>query len=94
VLTDSPTLGAPTLSSRLSARFDIIGAVGVTSDTELGISRGGPTLRELRVASKLPVLERTAVQLVYTYQGRGPYSLYENQSFEARLLRSAPLVSW
>ena len=94
VLTDSPMLGTPTVSSKLSGRFDIIGDVGVTGDTEIGISRSGPTLRELRVASKVPVLERTAVQLVYTYQGRGPYTLFENQSFEARLLRSAPLVSW
>jgi hypothetical protein len=94
LLTDSPLEGSPTVSSKLSARFDIIGDVGVTGDTEIGLSRGGPMLRELRVASKVPVLERTAVQLVYTYQGRGPYSLFENQSFEARLLRSAPLVSW
>jgi hypothetical protein len=94
VLTDSPMLGTPTVSSKLSARFGIIGDVGVTGDTEIGMSRGGPTVRELRVASKVPVLERTAVQLVYTYQGRGPYSLSENQSFEARLLRSAPIVSW
>jgi len=94
VLTDSPMLGTPTVSSKLSGRFDIIGDVGVTGNTEIGISRSGPTLREFRVASKVPVLERTAVQLVYTYQGRGPYALFENQSFEARLLRSAPLVSW
>ena len=94
VFTDSPMLGTPTMSSKLSGRFDIIGDVGVTGDTEIGISRSGPTLRELRVASKVSVLERTAVQLVYTYQGRGPYALFENQSFEARLLRSAPLVSW
>jgi hypothetical protein len=94
VLTESPTLGTPTVSSKLSARFDIIGDVGVSGDTEIGISRSGPMLRELRVASKVPVLERTAVQLVYTYQGRGPYALSENQSFEARLLRSAPIVSW
>jgi len=94
VLTDSPTLGTPTVSSKLSGRFDIIRDVGVTGDTEIGISRSGPTLREFRVASKVPILQRTAVQLVYTYQGRGPYSLFENQSFEARLLRSASLVSW
>jgi hypothetical protein len=94
VLTDSPMLGTPTVSSKLSARFGIIGDVGVTGDTEIGMSRSGPTVRELRVASKVPVLERTAVQLVYTYQGRGPYTLSENQSFEARLLRSAPIVSW
>jgi hypothetical protein len=94
VLTDSPMSGTPTVSSKLSARFDLIGEVGVTGDTEIGFSRNGRMLRELRVASKLPVLERTAVQLVYTYQGRGPYALWENQSFEARLLRSAPLVSW
>jgi hypothetical protein len=94
VLTDSPMLGTPTVSSKLSGRFDIIRDVGVTGDTEIGISRSGPMLRELRVASKVPVLQRTAVQLVYTYQARGPYTLWENQSFEARLLRSAPLVSW
>jgi len=94
VLTDSPMLGTPTVSSKLSGRFDIIADVGVTGDTEIGISRSGPTLRELRVASKVSILERTAVQLVYTYQGRGPYALFENQSFEARLLRSAPLLSW
>jgi hypothetical protein len=94
VLTDSPMLGAPVVSSKLSGRFDILGDVGVSGDTEIGVSRSGPTLREVRVVSKVPVLERTALQLVYTYQGRGPYALYENQSFEARLLRSAPLVSW
>jgi hypothetical protein len=94
VLTEGPMSGTPTVSSKLSARFGIIGEVGVTGDTEIGISRSGPMLRELRVASKVPVLERTAVQLVYTYQGRGPYALWENQSFEARLLRSASLVSW
>jgi len=94
VLTDSPMTGAPTVSSKLTGRFDLIGDVGVTGNTEIGISRSGPALRELRVASKVRVLERTAVQLVYTYQGRGPYSLFENQSFEARLLRSASLLSW
>ena len=86
--------GTPTVSSKLTGRFDLIGDVGVTGNTEIGISRSGPALRELRVASKVRVLERTAVQLVYTYQGRGPYSLFENQSFEARLLRSASLLSW
>ncbi len=94
VLTDSPMLGPPTFSSKLSGRFDIMGDVGVSGDTELGISRSGPLLREVRVASKVPVRERTAVQLVYTYQARGPYTLFENQSFEARLLRSAPLINW
>jgi hypothetical protein len=94
VLTDSPMAGTPAVSSKLSARFDIIGDVGVTGDTEIGIPRGGPMLREVRVASKVPLVERIAVQLVYTYQARGPYSLWENQSFEARLLRSAPLVRW
>jgi hypothetical protein len=54
VLTDSPMLGTPTVSSKLSARFGIIGDVGVTGDTEIGMSRGGPTVRELRVASKVP----------------------------------------
>jgi hypothetical protein len=94
LLTESPMFDTPTVSSKMSARFDIIGDLGVTGDTEIGISRGGPLLRELRVASKVPVLERTTVQLVYTYQARGPYALVENQSFEARLSRSARLVSW
>jgi len=94
VLTDSPTADTPTVSSRLSARFDIIGDIGVTGNTEIGMWRGGPMVREVRVASKVPVLERTAVQLVYTYQARGSYAWWENQSFEARLLRSAPLLRW
>src|SRR5688572_7507741 len=93
VLTENPTPGTPTVSSRLSGRFDVAGDVGVIGDTELGITSGGPTLRALRLASSVPLVDRTAVQLVYTYHARGPY-MSENQSFEARLSRSIPLVSW
>jgi hypothetical protein len=94
VLTENPMPGTPTVSSRLSGRFDVVSDVGVIGDTEVGITSSGPSLRALRLTSKVPVLDRTAVQLVYTYQARGPYMLYSNQSFEARLLRSVPLVSW
>ena len=94
VLTENPMPGTPTLSSRLSARFDVVGDVGLSSDTELGITSSGPSLRAVRLVSKVPVRDRTAVQLVYTYQARGPYTLYDNQSFEARLSRSVPLASW
>ena len=73
VLTENPMPGTPTLSSRLSGRFDVVGDVGVIGDTEVGITSGGPSLRALRLTSKVPVLDRTAVQLVYTYQARGPY---------------------
>jgi hypothetical protein len=93
VLTDNPT-GKPTLSSRLSGRFDVVGDVGVYADTEVGITSSGPSLRALYLTSKVPVLDRTAVQLVYTYQARGPYTLYDYQSFEARLSRSIPLATW
>ena len=86
--------GTPALSSRLSGRFDIVGDVGVIGDSEVGITNGGPSLRALRLTSKVPVLDRTAVQLVYTYQARGRSMLYDNQSFEARLSRSVQLVSW
>ena len=94
VLTENPMPGTPTLSSKLSGRFDVVGDVGVIGDTEVGITSSGPSLRALRLTSKVPVLDRTAVQLVYTYQARGPYMLYDYQSFEARLSRSVPLVSW
>jgi hypothetical protein len=94
VLTENPMPGTPTLSSRLSGRFDVVGDVGVIGDTEVGITGTGPSLRALRLTSKIPVLARTALQLVYTYQARGPYALYDDQSFEARLSRSVPLVSW
>jgi hypothetical protein len=93
VLTENP-MGAPTLSSRLSGRFDVVGDVGVFADTEVGITSSGPSLRALYLTSKVPVVNRTAVQLVYTYQARGPYTLYDYQSFEARLSRSVPLASW
>ncbi len=93
VLTENPGPGAPTVSSRLSGRFDIVGDVGVTGDTEVGFIGGGPSLRALRLASNVPLLDRTAVQLVYVYQARGPY-VFENQSFEARLSRSLPLANW
>jgi hypothetical protein len=93
VLTENPMPGTPTLSSKLSARFDLVGDVGVFGDTEVGIAGGGPTLRALRLTSMVSLLDRTAVQLVYTYQARGPYA-FNNQSFEARLSRSIPLVSW
>jgi hypothetical protein len=78
----------------LTGRFDVAGDIGVNCDTEVGITGSGPSLRALRVTSKVPVLERTAVQLVYTYQARGQYTLYDNQSFEARLSRSVPLAIW
>jgi hypothetical protein len=69
------------------------GDVGVTGETEVGFTRGGPMLRELRLASSVPLLDRTAVQLVYVYQARGLY-VFENQSFEARFSRSLPLANW
>jgi hypothetical protein len=94
VLTENPMSGPPTLSSRLSGRFDVVGDVGVYADTEVGITSSGPSLRALYLTSKVPVLDRTSVQLVYTYQARGPYTLYDYQSFEARLSRSVPLASW
>lgn len=94
VLTENPMPGTPTLSSRLSGRFDVVGDVGVIGDTEVGITGTGPSLRALRLTSKIPVLVRTALQLVYTYQARGPYTLYDDQSFEARLSRSVPLLRW
>ncbi len=93
VLTENPEPGAPIVSSKLSGRFDVVGHVGVTGDTEVGFTSGGPTLRMLRVASSVPLLNRTAVQLLYVYQARGPY-VFENQSFEARLSRSIPLANW
>jgi hypothetical protein len=94
VLTENPMPGTPALSSRLSGRFDVVGDVGVIGDTEVGITGTGPSLRALRLTSKIPVLARTALQLVYSYQARGPYSLFDDQSFEARLSRSIPLVRW
>jgi hypothetical protein len=93
VLTENPGPDMPTVSSKLSGRFDVVGDVGVTGETEVGFTRGGPTLRELRLASSVPLLDRTAVQLVYVYQARGPY-VFENQSFEARVSRSLPLANW
>jgi hypothetical protein len=93
VLTEKPGPGEPTVSSTLSGRFDVVGDVGITGDTEVGFTSVGPTLRALRLASRVPLLVRTAVQLVYTYQAAGPY-VFENQSFEARLSRSIPLVNW
>ena len=93
VLTENPTPGTPTLSSKLSGRFDVVGDFGVIGDTEVGFTGSGPTLRALRLTSKVPLPDRTAVQLVYTYQARGPY-VFDNQSFEARLSRSIPLVGW
>jgi hypothetical protein len=93
VLTENPGPGEPMVSSTLSGRFDVVGDVGITGDTEVGFTSGGPTLRTLRLASRVPLLDRTAVQLVYSYQASGPY-VFENQSFEARLSRSIPLVNW
>jgi len=93
VLTENPMPGTPTLSSKLSGRFDVLGDVGVIGDTEVGITGSGPTLQALRLTSKVPLPDRTAVQLVYTYQARGPY-VFDNQSFEARLSRSIPLLGW
>jgi hypothetical protein len=93
LLTQNPEPGAPTVSSRLSGRFDVVRDIAVTGDTEVGFTGGGPTVRVLRLASSVPLLDRTAVQLLYRYQARGPY-VFENQSFEARLSRSIPLANW
>ena len=93
VLTEKPGRGEPTVSSTLRGRFDVVGDVGITGDTEVGFTSGGPALRALRLASRVPLRDRTAVQLVYIYQAAGPY-VFENQSFEARLSRSIPLVNW
>src|SRR4030095_14325563 len=93
VLTEKPGRGEPTVSSTLRGRFDVVGDVGITGDTEVGFTSGGPALRALRLASRVPLRDRTAVQLVYIYQAAGPY-VFENQSVEARLSRSIPLVNW
>jgi hypothetical protein len=93
VLSQSPLPGPPTLSSRLSGRFDVVDEVGVSGDTELGILGSGPTLRALRVTSTVPVRDRTAVQLIYTYQAHGLF-VFNDHSFEARLSRAIPLVNW
>jgi hypothetical protein len=93
VLAENPGPDTPTVSSKLRGRFDVVGDVGVTGETEVGFTRGGPMLRELRLASSVPLLDRTAVQLVYVYQARGLYA-FENQSFEARFSRSLPLANW
>ena len=63
-----------------------------TGETEVGFTSGGPMLRAAP-GLELPLLDRTAVQLVYVYQARGQY-VFENQSFEARLSRSLPLANW
>jgi hypothetical protein len=93
VLSESPMWGTPTFSSRLSGRFDVAGDVGVTGDTEVGILGRGPALRALRLTSSVPLLDRTAVQLVYTYQAHGVFA-FADHSFEARLSRAIPLVNW
>ena len=80
VLTEKPGPGEPTVSSTLSGRFDVVGDVGITGDTAVGFTSGGPTLRGLRLASRVPLVDRTAVQLIYTYQAAGPMCSRTNRS--------------
>jgi hypothetical protein len=91
VLTADPSSANPTLSSRLTGRFDVFGQVGLAGETELGMTGtdGKHPLRKLRVTSEVPVMRDTAVQVLYTYRAGTPYLF--DQSFEARISRTIQL---
>ena len=58
----------------------------LTGETELGITGGqGQVLRAFRVATEVPVVPETRLQLSYSYRATAQSTL--GQVFEARILR-------
>jgi hypothetical protein len=92
ILTDDPVTGR-SLSSRVTGRVDLFRDIGLTGETELGVTMSGdPLLRAVRLTSSVPVLRRASLQLMYSYQAPGAF-VYNSQYFEARLSRSIRLSS-
>jgi hypothetical protein len=89
--TADPAFASPTLSSRLTGRFDVFGAIGLAGETELGVTAtaGQRLLRALRLISEVPLFNDTAVQVLYTYRGGMPFVF--DQAIEARISRTIQL---
>jgi len=79
------------VSSKVSGRVALIDKTAVTGETELGLTeRDGHVLRGLRVATEMPVVPATRLQLSYGY-GTGGTQFPLGQRFEARILRRVRL---
>jgi hypothetical protein len=76
----------PGVNSRVSSRLGLLDETALTGETELGLTGGdGQVLRALRVATDMPVVAATRLQLSYTYRAGAQFPL--GQVFEARILR-------
>ena len=86
----SPHEPACLIFLRTKAAPRLIGGIGLgrmpTGETELGITGGqGQVLRAFRVATEVPVVPETRLQLSYSYRATAQSTL--GQVFEARNLR-------
>ena len=78
------------VSSRVSGRVALIDDAALTGETEVGLtSRNGQVLRGLRVATEMPVVPATRLQLSYAYRTGAQFPL--GQVFEARIVRRVRL---
>jgi hypothetical protein len=78
------------VSSKVSGRLALIDNAAVTGETELGLTDSdGHVLRGLRVATEVPVVTATRLQLSYAYRTGAQFPL--GQLFEARILRRVRL---
>jgi hypothetical protein len=82
------------LGSRLRGRFDIAERVSVSGETEVGLVRrdDAGALRALRLMTDVNVLQKTAVQLLYSSRAGAPFSF--GQALEIRVARTFDLFSW
>jgi hypothetical protein len=83
---------APTLGSRLKGRVDVTKGIGLTGETELGLTADGTgtLLRGLRLASDVEILKQTALQVLYTHRPGLRFTF--DRAFEARVSRTIDLI--
>lgn len=82
----SSTVTGAGLNSRVSGRVGLLDDTALTGETELGITGGDArVLRAFRVATEVPVIPATRLQLSYSYRASAQATL--GQVFEARILR-------
>jgi hypothetical protein len=81
----SSSLTGPGMNSKVSGRVGLVNNAALTGETELAMTGGGQVLRALRVATDMPVVPATRLQLSYSYRTSTQNPL--GQVFEAHILR-------
>ncbi len=89
-----PSGDGATLKSRVRGRFDVATRVSLSGESEVGLVAGDDdeVLRALRLTTDVNVLEKTAVQLLYSYKADTPFSF--GQALEVRVARTFDLLSF